>query len=210
MITNWDFRLRRLATVLSVAILTLSLLAAITGILLGFYYQPTAGGAYYSLTKITNEVPFGWLIRSLHNMAGNLLIVFGLIQLVVMFLGEKFRRSWLAGWFSNIFLILAGIGAGWTAMLLDWNQEGFWRFRIELGIIESIPLVGKEISSILVGGSGVTTVTVAHLYALHSYVLSAVAVSLAVIHLVSLLILHRSEVKEKEVKMPLNSVVSDS
>ena len=87
---SWDFRLRRLATVLSVAILTLSLLAAITGILLGFYYQPTAGGAYYSLTKITNDVPFGWLIRSLHNMAANLLIVFGLIQLVVMFLDSRF------------------------------------------------------------------------------------------------------------------------
>ena len=46
MISTYDFRLRRTATILSVAIVTLSAIAAITGVLLSFYYEPAAGGAY--------------------------------------------------------------------------------------------------------------------------------------------------------------------
>ncbi|MBD2043667.1 cytochrome b N-terminal domain-containing protein [Microcoleus sp. FACHB-672] len=195
---SWEFRLRRLATILSVAILTLALMAAITGGLLAFYYQPSAGGAYNSLETITNEVPYGWLIRSVHNIAGNGLVGLGLIQIVVMFLGEKFRRSWIAGWISNILLVLTAIGLGWTAMLLDWSQEGFWRFRIEVATIEAIPLIGPQLVAILTGGSGVSTVTVQHLYALHSYVLPLGAIALATVHLVSLLMLQQQERREKQ------------
>jgi cytochrome b6 len=190
---SWEMRLRRVATLVSVAILTLTLMAAVTGGLLAFYYEPTAGGAYNSLEAITTEIPFGWLMRSLHNIAGNGLVALGLIQLVVMFLGEVFRRSWIAGWISNILLVLAAVALGWTAMLLDWSQEGFWRFKIELAIIESIPVIGSPLVEILTGGSGVNTITVQHLYALHSYALPLGAIVLAVVHLGSLLILQREE-----------------
>jgi quinol-cytochrome oxidoreductase complex cytochrome b subunit len=44
--TQFDRILRRIATVLSVVILSLCLIYVSTGILLSFYYEPTAGGAY--------------------------------------------------------------------------------------------------------------------------------------------------------------------
>ncbi|MBD1863479.1 MULTISPECIES: cytochrome b N-terminal domain-containing protein [Trichocoleus] len=184
---------RRLATVLAVAVLTLSLIAAITGILLAFYYEPTAGGAYESLRLINTEVTNGWLIQNLHSVAGNGLIVISLIQIVVMFLGERFRSSWLTAWISGILLTLTAIALGWTAMILSWSQLGYWRFKIELETIQAIPLIGPALREILTGGS-VSTVTVEHLYTLHSYLLAIGAVLLAVIHLVSLLF------QEKEAK----------
>jgi len=85
--------LQRLATILSVAILTLSLIATITGILLSFYYEPVA--VYQALKWIDTEVTNGLLIHSIHDHAGNLLIAIALIQIVVMFLGRQFRTSWL-------------------------------------------------------------------------------------------------------------------
>ena len=184
---------RRLATVLAVAVLTLSLIAAITGILLAFYYEPTAGGAYESLLLINTEVTNGWLIQNLHSVAGNGLIAISLIQIVVMFLGERFRSSWLTAWISGILLTLTAIALGWTAMILSWSQLGYWRFKIELETIQAIPLIGPALREILTGGS-VSTVTVEHLYTLHSYLLAIGAVLLAVIHLVSLLF------QEKEAK----------
>ncbi|MEP0870150.1 cytochrome b N-terminal domain-containing protein [Trichocoleus desertorum AS-A10] len=184
---------RRLATVLAVAVLTLSLIAAITGILLAFYYEPTAGGAYESLRLINTEVTNGWLIQNLHSVAGNGLIAISLIQIVVMFLGERFRSSWLTAWISGILLTLTAIALGWTAMILSWSQLGYWRFKIELETIQAIPLIGPALREILTGGS-VSTVTVEHLYTLHSYLLAIGAVLLAVIHLVSLLF------QEKEAK----------
>ena len=116
---QYPFVLQRLATILAVVILSLTLIAAITGILLSFYYEPTAGGAYNSLNAIKAEIPNGWLVQRIHDIAGNGLIGVSLIEIVVMFLGEKFRPSWLTAWISGILLTLVAIALGWTAMLLD-------------------------------------------------------------------------------------------
>jgi cytochrome b6 len=185
--TQFDYTLRRVTTVLSVVIITLVFMAATTGILLSFYYLPAAGAAHESLVKISTEVEYGWLFRKVHDIAGNGVIVVGLIQIVVMFLSRQFRKSWLAAWISGIFLTLSAIGLGWTAMILDWGQDGYWRFNIELGTIESIPLVGHQLRDILTGGGAIGTVTVQHLYTIHSYIVSVVALGLAIAHLVSVL-----------------------
>jgi cytochrome b6 len=193
----YTFVLQRLATILAVAILSLTVIAAITGILLSFYYEPTAGGAYNSLRIIKSEIPNGWLIQRIHELAGNGLIAVALLEIVVMFLGEKFRPSWLIAWISGILLTLTAIALGWSAMLLDWTQVGYWRFTIELGTLEAIPLVGSLLRGILTGGGAINTVTVAHLYTLHSYILSIGALILAIIHLGGLLL------QEKEQKQLL-------
>jgi len=190
---------RRLATVLAVAVLTLSLIAAVTGILLAFYYEPTAGGAYESLRVITTEVSNGWLIQNLHSIAGNGIIALSLVQIVVMFLGERLRPAWLTAWISGILLTLTAIALGWTAMILGWNQLGYWRFKIELETIQAIPLIGPSLREILTGGGAVNTITVEHLYTLHSYLLSIGAVLLAVIHLVSLL-LQEKETRQASIR----------
>jgi cytochrome b6 len=180
------FILRRLSTLMALVALTLTLLAATTGILLAFNYEPAAGSAFNSLSRITTEVNFGWLIRQVHDLAGNGLIGVALIQIVLLFLSERFRPSWLTAWISGIFLALATIGLGWTAMILDWSQIGFWRLKVELGIIESIPALGAQLRQVLTGGGAVSTPTLVHMYTLH-YALALVAVTLAVVHLASLL-----------------------
>jgi cytochrome b6 len=190
---SYSFVLQRMATILAVVILSLSLIAAITGILLSFYYEPTAGGAYNSLRVIKSEIPNGWLVQRLHEIAGNGLIAASLIEIVVMFLGEKFRPSWLTAWISGILLTLTAIALGWTAMLLDWTQLGYWRFQIELGTLEAVPVIGSLLRTLLTGGGSINTVTVVHLYTLHSYVLSIGALILAMIHLGGLLIQEKEE-----------------
>ncbi len=185
--TQFDRIFRRLATILAVAMLSLCLIYITTGILLSFYYEPTAGGAYQSLKTINTQVPYGWLFRRAHDLAGNAVIVVALVQIVVMFLGRQFSKSWLIAWISGIFLTLSVIGLDWTAMLLDWTQVGYWRFSIELGTIEAIPFIGGQLRDILTGGGAISTVTVAHLYTINSYILAVAAIILAVVHLSALI-----------------------
>ncbi len=185
--SKFERMLRRVATILSVVILTLCLMEVTTGILLSFYYEPTAGGAYESLKKINMEIPYGWLFRKAHELAGNAVIAIALIQIVVMFLGRQFRISWLTAWISGIFLTLSVIGLDWTAMILGWDQLGYWRFSIELGTIEAIPLIGGQLRDILTGGGAISSVTIQHLYAIHSYIISVAAIILAVVHLSALI-----------------------
>lgn len=192
---NYNFVLRRTATILSIVILTLAIIAAISGILIGFYYQPVAGDAYQSLNQIDDSISNGWLIYSLHDLAGNGIIAVALIQIIVMFLGRQFKRSWLTGWIGGILLTLSTIGLGWTAMILSWDQLGYWRLKVELGIIESVPIAGTFIVNLLTGGSGINTTTILHFYTLHSYVLSTAAIALAIVHLVALVIQEQEQKK---------------
>ena len=185
--TQSDVVLRRITTILSVVIITLTLVGATTGILLSFYYEPAAGRAYQSLKIIDTEVPYGWLFHKAHQITGNAVVVIALIQVVIMFVSRQFRKSWLSAWISGIFFTLSAIGLGWTAMILSWDQEGFWRFNIELGTIEAIPLVGSILRDILTGGGAISTVTVQHLYTIHSYLISVTAIVLSVVHLLSVL-----------------------
>ena len=184
---RYIYILQRTATLLAVAELTLCAIAGLTGILLAFYYQPTALEAYKSLATIVNEVNNGSLILSLHNLAGNSLIVLALVQIVIMFLGRQFLLSWLTAWISGICLTLTAIGLSWTAIVLNWEQISFWRLKIELGIVASIPLVGSSLRKILLGGNGINSITLQHMYALHSYILVIVAVFLSVTHLTALI-----------------------
>ncbi len=185
--TQFDIVLRKITTLIAVAIVTLVLIGATTGILLSFYYEPAAGEAYKSLETITNDVQYGWLFRKAHEIAGNGVIVVALIQLVVMFLGRQFTKSWLTAWISGIFFTLSAIGLGWTAMILNWDQTGYWRFNIELGSIESIPFVGYQLRDILTGGGAVSSVTIQHLYTIHSYIISVAALVFAITHLAGVL-----------------------
>lgn len=185
--TRSDVILRRVTTILSVVIITLTLIGVTTGILLSFYYEPAAGRAYQSLKIIDTEVPYGWLFHKAHQIAGNAVVAIALIQIVVMFVSRQFRKSWLTAWISGILFTLSAIGLGWTAMILSWDQEGFWRFSIELGTIEAIPFIGSVLRDILTGGGAISTVTLQHLYTIHSYIVSVAALVLAVVHLLSVL-----------------------
>lgn len=203
--TQYDLVLRRITTILATAIITLTLMGATTGILLSFYYEPAAGAAYNSLKTINTEISYGWLFRKTHEIAGHSVIALALIQIVVMFLSRQFRRSWLAAWLGVILFTLSAIGLAWTAMILDWDQAGYWRFSIELGTIEAIPLIGSQLRDILTGGAGISTVTIQHLYTIHSYIVSIAALILALVHLVGVLWqdkqMHRQETKTQVGKL---------
>ncbi|MEM9091027.1 MAG: cytochrome b N-terminal domain-containing protein, partial [Cyanobacteria bacterium P01_F01_bin.53] len=177
---------QRTATLLAVAALTLCSIAAFTGVLIAFYYQPVAMGAHESLAAIEQTVANGTLILSLHEVAGNGLIGLALVQIVVMFLGRDFSRAWLTGWLSGIFLTLAAIGLSWSAIVLNWGQTSFWRFKVELSIVASIPWVGPTLRDVLSGGGGISSLTLQHMYTLHSYMLAIAAVVLSLVHLSAL------------------------
>nr|WP_263971637.1 cytochrome b N-terminal domain-containing protein [Leptolyngbya ohadii] len=153
---------------------------------MAFYYDPSAGGAYDSVQNIANNLPGGSLIYSTHQIIGNGMIILALLQIFVLFFSRRFRISWFAAWVSDFLLLGLAIALSWTSMILKWEQLGYWRLKIELQTIEQLPFVGHFARDVLTGGS-IDTTTVEHFYTIHSYILSAIAVGIAVLHLGSLL-----------------------
>src|SRR5579872_836459 len=65
----------------------------VTGVMLLFYYEPNADLAHKSIERIMTEVPFGWLIRSVHSWSANALMAVVLIHMFSVFLMKSYRTT---------------------------------------------------------------------------------------------------------------------
>lgn len=71
---------------LGTVLLVLFSLQFATGILLLIHYVPDVEKAFASVERIVNVVPYGWLIRSLHAVCSNLIIVVLLLHMLSVLL----------------------------------------------------------------------------------------------------------------------------
>jgi len=83
--------------------LFLFIVMCLSGVLLLIYYRP-GDEAYESVRKITYDIKFGWLIRSVHSWAANLMIACAFIHMFSAYFLKAFRApgnlSGGAGWAS--------------------------------------------------------------------------------------------------------------
>src|SRR3989337_912881 len=74
---------------LGAVLITLLTIQFATGILLLIHYVPDHSEAFQSITRIMNEVPYGWLIRYLHMVGSNMIV----IALLLHMLSVLFMKS---------------------------------------------------------------------------------------------------------------------
>ena len=98
----------------------------VTGTLLTLYYKPTPDTAFDSVKYITSVVEFGWLIRSVHHWAANLMIIFLVLHVVRIFVQGAYKYPRELTWIVGIGLLAVTIGFGFTGYLLPWDQRAFW------------------------------------------------------------------------------------
>ena len=92
-----------------------------TGILLLLYYRPSAEEAFESIQFLMGEVQFGWLIRSVHAWAANLMIFTLFVHLFSVLFLKAYRPPREVTWFSGVALLGLAMGFGFTGYLLPWN-----------------------------------------------------------------------------------------
>lgn len=73
--------------------LFLFVVQVVTGLLLLLYYEPGTATAYESVKRISGEIPFGWLVRSIHRWSADIFI--GVIALHLFEIGTSCQE---AGW----------------------------------------------------------------------------------------------------------------
>ncbi len=89
-----------------------ALVQLVTGTLLMFFYEPSPARAYTSVVHLVTQVPLGQLLRDLHYLSAQLLLLFvGLHLLRVYFTGafkQQRRLTWVTG---VLLLVLVWLGA---------------------------------------------------------------------------------------------------
>ena len=154
-----------------------------TGILLLFYYRPSAEEAYESIQFLMSEVEFGWLIRSIHSWAANVMIFTLFIHLFSVLLLKVYRPPREITWFSGIGLMALAMGFGFTGYLLPWNELSYFATKVGTEITGVVPVVGSFLGRLLRGGDEVTGATLTRFYGIHVAVLPALATLFLGLHL---------------------------
>jgi quinol-cytochrome oxidoreductase complex cytochrome b subunit len=139
----------------------------VTGIMLLFVYTPSPDQAYNDILNLQTNVWFGQLVRNLHHWSGNAMIVVVFLHMLRVFFTGAFRHPREFNWILGLTLLLLTIAANFTGYLLPWDQLAYWAITVGTGLIEYIPLVGKWIQTVILGGPEVGAATLLNFYALH-------------------------------------------
>ncbi|MDO9131205.1 MAG: cytochrome b N-terminal domain-containing protein [Anaerolineales bacterium] len=167
----------------------------ITGIMLAFYYKPSADLAYASIQYIENEVRFGAAIRAIHHWGSNGMIVLCIAHMLRVFIMGAFKPPRELNWASGVVLLILTLVFGFTGYLLPWDQRAYWATTVGTDIAGSIPAIGNLVLVFLRVGWSVTDQTLSRFYALHSIVLPLITVAIMGAHFLM--------VRRQGVKKPL-------
>jgi cytochrome b6 len=154
-----------------------------TGLLLLLYYEPGVSTAYESVKRISGEIPFGWLIRSLHRWSADLFIGVIALHMFTAFVMKAYRRPRELTWLTGIATLGLALGFGFSGYLLPWDEIAFFATSVGTAVAGSFPLVGGTLLQVLRGGEDVTGATLARFFALHVVVLPFAALALLGGHL---------------------------
>jgi cytochrome b6 len=158
------------------------LVQVFSGVLLLVYYRPGAE-SYDSVRQITYDIKFGWLIRSAHSWAANLMILAIFIHMFSVYFMKAYRKPREFGWWSGLGLLGLTMVFGFSGYLLPMDDLAYFATKVGLEIPASVPVVGKIINDIVRGGPEVSSVTIQRFFALHVVVLPLLFVPLLGFHL---------------------------
>jgi quinol-cytochrome oxidoreductase complex cytochrome b subunit len=139
----------------------------VTGVMLMFVYTPSPEQAYDDILNLQTNVWFGQLVRNLHHWSGNAMIVIVVLHMLRVFFTGGFRHPREFNWLLGLALLLLTVAANFTGYLLPWDQLAYWAITVGTGLVEYIPVVGRWIQTVILGGPEVGAATLLNFYGLH-------------------------------------------
>ena len=165
------------------ALVFIFILQATTGVLLMFYYAPTADHAYESTKYILEELAFGWFILGFHSWGSSVMVVGVVLHMVQVFTWGAFKKPREMVWMAGVVLFLIVMGFGFTGYLLPWDQRAFWATTVGLEIMDKAPVVGGFMRRFLLGGPVPGALTLSRFFVLHVMILPAALLGMVALHI---------------------------
>ncbi|MGE5176396.1 MAG: cytochrome b [Hyphomicrobiales bacterium] len=167
--------------VLGILAFILFLFLAVSGIMLAFYYQPTAGEAYASVTSIARDVSFGNLVGQVHHWAAVAFLLILAWRVLRFYFGGLYGRSREVIWMIAVVTFVVATFADLSGRLLPWDSTGYWTTIRAREVTDALPIIGP-IFTFLVGGKGLDSLVLTRFYVLHIVVFPLLILTLFYIH----------------------------
>lgn len=166
-----------------------------TGVLLSLYYYPEPDAAYRSTRFLVGEVSSGWLIRSIHHWAGELVLLTAIVHLAFVYFRRAYARPREYEWVCGLILLLTLLALRFTGRLLPWDDIGYATARRGLEMMDSVPVIGGLMARWLRGGDEMGPYTLSRFFTSHALILPWFGLAVSVVHLY---LVRRHGLKEDE------------
>jgi quinol-cytochrome oxidoreductase complex cytochrome b subunit len=164
------------------AMLTLCLgVQIITGVVLAMHYQPNIHEAFASVQRIQRDVPYGWLLQSIHAVGATM---FFLAVYIHMFRGlyyGSYKAPREVLWILGCLIYVLMVATAFLGYTLPWGQMSFWGATVITNILGAIPFIGESIQVWIRGGGSIDQPTLNRFFSLH-YLLPFVIAGVVVLH----------------------------
>ena len=165
------------------------IILVITGTVLGIYYVPGVNlelyptPAYASMEFIMLELPFGYIIRSIHHWATHFMVASVFLHMCRVYFTGAYRNPRELNWLIGVGLMFFTIFFGYSGYLLPWDALAFGAATIGINMAAATPLVGPQVATLMFGGTSLSGATVTRMYFIHVFILPVVVTTLIIVHL---------------------------
>ncbi|NIA30877.1 MAG: DUF4405 domain-containing protein [Actinobacteria bacterium] len=160
----------------------LFMVLVVTGILLMLYYQPAIPNAYENMKDLQYVVSSGIFLRNLHRWAAHLMVISVFLHMLRVFFAGAYRPPREFNWVIGVLLLLLTLLLSYTGYLLPYDQLAYWAVTVGSNIVKYVPIIGKNIRFVLLGGNTIGEYTLVRFYVLHCVVLPLFITSLIALH----------------------------
>lgn len=154
----------------------------VTGLFLWMAYSPSSQTAYESVYYIQHEMTGGWILRGIHHFMAQAMVVVMALHLLQVVWDGAYRRPREFNHWLGLVLMQIVLGLGLTGYLLPWDQKGFWATNVATNLATLVPVVGKDLQQLAVGGNAYGHHTLTRFFAMHAGVLPVLLIVFLIAH----------------------------
>ncbi len=190
---HWSFMIGEIALYAFVILVA-------TGIFLAMFFNSSSAKVFYSgsysalrgiavpasfdsILHISLDVPAGLLMRQMHHWAALIFLAAIVTHVARVFFTAAYRRPREFTWIVGVTLLLLALVNGFIGYSLGGDLLSGAGLRIGYAILLSVPLIGKWLAYLLLGGDIPTPLLTPRFYSLHIFLVPAAIALLLVIHL---------------------------
>ncbi|MBN1665987.1 MAG: cytochrome bc complex cytochrome b subunit [Anaerolineales bacterium] len=154
----------------------------ITGLILMMYYTPSPEHAYQSILNLTSNVPYGKLLRDMHRLGAEGMVIFTTLHMLRTFLTGSYKKERSFTWLTGLALLGITLFLSFSGYLLPWDQLAYWAVTIGTSMAESAPLFGNEANLLLRGAPDIGAGGLLRFYLMHVVLLPLIGILLISVH----------------------------
>src|SRR5205085_6123608 len=121
----------------------LFLVETITGLLLMFYYRPTAEYAYHDIVYLRADVAIGTM-REIHRWGAHAMVITIWLHMMRVFLTGAYKPPREFNWGVGVILLVLTLLLSFTGYLLPWDQLAMWAITVGTNMARATPFLGNE------------------------------------------------------------------